>query len=72
MTSRAGEQIADSQAQIAAVAAELEQLRAQLQADVAAVAAKWDEALAGVGTRELAPRRADVRVDFCGLLWRPA
>jgi hypothetical protein len=72
MTSRAGEQIADSQAQIAAVAAELEQLRAQLQSDVAAIAAKWDAALDGVSTREVAPRRADVRVDFCGLLWRPA
>ena len=23
-------------------------------------------------SRELAPRRSDVRVDFCGLLWRPA
>jgi len=72
MTSRAGEAIVESQAQIAAVSSELEQLRAQLQNDVAAIAAKWDAALDGVSTREVAPRRADVRVDFCGLLWRPA
>ena len=72
MTSRAGEAIVESQAQIAAVSAELEQLRAQLQTDVAVISAKWDAVLDGVGTREVAPRRSDVRVDFCGLLWRPA
>lgn len=52
------------------MSAELAQLRAQLQADVAAINARWEEALAGVGTRELAPRRADIRLAFCGLLWR--
>ena len=71
MTARAGEDIAESHEQIATVTAGLEQLRAQLQSEVAAIAARWEEALAGVGTRELAPRRADVRIAFCGLLWRP-
>ena len=48
MTARAGESIAESQAQLAAVSAELEQLRAQLAADVAAINVKWEQALGGV------------------------
>ncbi|MBK8167244.1 MAG: DUF87 domain-containing protein [bacterium] len=72
MTARAAEDIAESQAQLAAVTAELERLRAQLQADVAAINAKWEQALAQVTTREVAPRRTDVQPAFCGLLWRPA
>jgi hypothetical protein len=72
MTARAGESIAESQAQLAAVSAELEQLRAQLAADVAAINVKWEQALGGVTTREVAPRRTDIRLSFCGLLWRPA
>lgn len=72
MTARAAGDIAESQAQLAAVTAELARLRAQLQADVAAINARWEQALAGVTTREVAPRRADVRPAFCGVLWRPA
>ena len=72
MTARAAESITESQAQLQAVTAELERLRAQLQEDVAAINAKWEQALAQVTTREVAPRRADVRPAFCGLLWRPA
>ena len=72
MTARAGEDIAESQARIAAVTAELERMRAQLQADVADIGARWEQELAGVATCEISPRRTDVRVAFCGLLWRPA
>ncbi len=71
-TARASENIAESQAQLAAVTAELERLRAQLQADVAAINAKWEQALTQVATREVAPRRTDVKAAFCGLVWRPA
>jgi hypothetical protein len=70
MTARAAESITESQAQLAAVTAELERLRAQLQSEVAAINAKWEQALTQVGTREVAPRRADVRPAFCGILWR--
>ncbi|MBM4130574.1 DUF87 domain-containing protein, partial [bacterium] len=71
LTARAAESITESQAQLAVVTAELERLRAQLQADVAAVNAKWEQALAQVTTREVAPRRTDVKAVFCGLVWRP-
>ena len=70
-TARAAESITESQAQLAAVTAELERLRAQLQDDVSAINAKWEQALTQVTTREVAPRRADVRPAFCGLVWRP-
>ncbi len=71
MTGRAREDIAESEAEIARLRGEIEALDAKLNADAAAIAARWDGAQAEVLRRELAPRKSDLRVDWLELAWAP-
>jgi len=72
MTGRAREDIAESEAEIARLRGEIEALDAKLNADAAAIAARWDGAQEEVVRRELAPRKSDLRVDWLELAWAPA
>ncbi|RLC59697.1 MAG: hypothetical protein DRI80_12175, partial [Chloroflexota bacterium] len=38
----------------------------------AEINARWADTLEEIETVEITPRRADVRVEFCGLAWVPA
>ncbi len=71
MTARAKEDVVESRQEIAALQAELEDLRAQLADDVADIGHRWEDALAGVETFTVSPRRSDVRVELVGLGWAP-
>ena len=71
MTARAKEDITESRAEIAALQQDLEDLRAQLAADVAEIGSRWDLALARVETFKVTPRRSDVRVELVGVGWAP-
>ncbi len=71
MTSRAKENIRESEQEIAALEADLAQMRDQLADDVADISHRWESALENVETFEVAPRRSDVRIDIVGLAWSP-
>jgi hypothetical protein len=71
MTSRAKEDIRESEAEIAALEAELSDLRDQLADDVAEISDRWDAVVADVETLAVTPRRADVQVDIVSLAWAP-
>lgn len=71
MTSRAKEDIRESQQEIASLEDELARMRDQLADDVAAISEKWDDVLANVESFEVAPRRSDVRIDVVALAWAP-
>jgi len=71
MTSRAKEDVRESEEEIIALEAELSDLREKLADDVAAISDKWETVLSEVEIFEVAPRRSDVRVDVVGLAWAP-
>ncbi len=71
MTSRAKEDIRESEQEIAALETELADLRDNLADNVAVIGDKWDAVLSDVETFEVAPRRSDVRIDVVGLAWSP-
>jgi hypothetical protein len=50
---------------------QLEDLKAQWEEQVAEIGDRWAEVLEEVEEFEVKPRRADVRVEFCGLAWVP-
>jgi len=71
MTGRAREDIAESEAEIARLRGEIDALEAKLNADAAAIAARWDGVQEQVARRELAPRRSELSVDWLELAWAP-
>ncbi len=71
MTSRAKEDIRESQQEIKVLEAELADLRQQLADDVQDISDKWDQVLSDVETLDVTPRRSDVRLEIVGLGWAP-
>ncbi|MBE0567829.1 MAG: hypothetical protein IH621_17880, partial [Krumholzibacteria bacterium] len=71
MTARAKEGVAESRQEIAALQAELADLRTGLAAEVAEIGRRWESALGEVETFTLAPRRSDIRVEVAGVGWAP-
>ncbi|MDX2475636.1 MAG: type IV secretion system DNA-binding domain-containing protein [Candidatus Krumholzibacteria bacterium] len=71
MTSRAKEDIRESEQEIAALEGSLSDMRQQLADDVEAISDKWDAVLDEVETFDVSPRRTDVRLDIVGLAWAP-
>ncbi len=71
MTSRAKENIRESEHEIASLERELIELRDRLADDVADISDKWEAVLADVEIFEVTPRRSDVQVDVVGLAWAP-
>jgi len=51
---------------------QLEALGEEWEEQAAEINARWADTLEGIETVEITPRRADVRVEFCGLAWVPA
>ena len=50
---------------------EIKQLEEELQAEVATVRDRWEEALQKLEQVPVTPRRTDVQVDLFGLAWAP-
>jgi len=71
MTSSAKADIDESAAEIARLTTELEKLRGQIEEDAAAIAEKWEAAVAELETVTIKPRRSDVRIDLAALAWAP-
>jgi hypothetical protein len=71
MTARAKEDVEESVQEIERLQEELAQLRQQMEQDAQAIGEKWDDALAGIETYQVKPRRSDVKVDLAALAWVP-
>lgn len=71
MTSRAKEDIQESEAEIATLKEEMTELEAKLQEDAEAIGEHWEDQLDEMTTYPVKPRRADVRADVVALAWVP-
>ena len=71
MTGKAKLDIAESEAEITRLEAEIESMREDFERESAAIAARWEATAASVETRRIKPRRSDLRVDYCELAWVP-
>ena len=71
MTQTAKADVAESQDIIEELEEQLEQLGEDWQEKVDDITARWAETVEDLDTEEVAPRRADVMIQFCGLAWVP-
>ncbi len=72
MTRKARADVEESLASIEDLEGQLEMLVEEWHERVAEINARWADTLEEVDDVAIAPRRADVSVDFCGLAWVPA
>jgi hypothetical protein len=71
MTKRAQADVQESLETIEDLEQQLQGLKAQWEEQAAEISDGWSEKLEVVEEFEVKPRRADVRVEFCGLAWVP-
>ncbi|MFH1844269.1 MAG: hypothetical protein ABIF77_13780, partial [bacterium] len=72
MTSSAKSDITESEAEIARLTEEIQDLQAQLEQDAGAIADKWTDLLEEVETFPIKPRRTDIKIDLAALAWLPS
>lgn len=68
---QASMRVEESKQTIARLEAEKRQLEEQLQADIAAIADRWEHVADQLTTEQLKPRRTDVNVRATALAWAP-
>lgn len=71
MTTRAGQEIEESEEQIKTFEKDLEELQKELQAEVQDIHDRWAGVAEQVEEFYVRPRRADVQIGFVALGWRP-
>ncbi len=71
LVKKAEADVEESEAAIADLKEQLERLEEQWQEEEAEIGDRWAETVDDVEEFEVKPRRADVRVEFCGLAWVP-
>lgn len=71
MTAAAKAEVAESEAEIARLQKEIAQLQSDLEAEIAAIARRWDEALETVTTYVVRPKKTDCTVELVALAWLP-
>jgi len=71
LTQQAEAEVKESEEAIRVLQKQLEDLTAQVEKEVEAVNDRWAATLEDVRPVEVAPRRTDVVVDYCGLAWVP-
>ena len=71
MTKQAQADVDESVQAIEDLEAQLEDMAAQWEEQAEEINARWAAKLEEIAEVEVAPRRADVLVDFCGLAWVP-
>ncbi|MDW8269441.1 MAG: hypothetical protein RMN24_09775, partial [Anaerolineae bacterium] len=71
MTAAAKAEVAESEAEIARLQKEIAQLESDLEAEIAAIARRWEEALEGVTTYAVRPKKTDCTVELVALAWLP-
>lgn len=60
-----------TEAEIAELNAEMEQLRQEFEAESLAIGEKWDAAMDNATEKEVSPYKKDIRLDVFGLGWLP-
>jgi hypothetical protein len=71
LTSKAKADIEESEAEIARLESEIEDMRRMLQEEAEAISEKWATSLEQVETYAVKPRRQDVEVELVALAWSP-
>jgi hypothetical protein len=71
MTAAAKAEVAESEAEIARLEKEIAQLQSDLEAEIAAIAQRWDEALETITTYAVRPKKTDCAVELVALAWLP-
>ncbi len=71
LTQQAEAEVKESEAAIADLEEQLKELAARWEEQVEAINERWAAVLEEIEQVEVAPRRQDVVVDFCGLAWVP-
>ncbi|MBN1179357.1 MAG: DUF853 family protein [Anaerolineae bacterium] len=71
MTTQAKSDVEESQATIEALEKQIADLQKDWEAQKEVIGARWAETLEKIESFDVAPRRQDVSVDFCGLVWMP-
>lgn len=71
LTAAAKAEVAESEAEIARLQKEIAQLQSDLEAEIAAIARRWDEALETVTTYVVRPKKTDCTVELVALAWLP-
>jgi len=64
-------EVKETEETIEALQQEIEELEAELEQEVAAVRAHWEEALGELEQVPVRPRRTDVQVELFALAWAP-
>lgn len=71
LTGKAKEDIAESEAEIARLKKEIEELEKAREAELAEISDRWARIAHQVEKRQIKPRRVDVQVPLCALAWEP-
>jgi hypothetical protein len=70
-TTKAKLRLEETEEDIAELEEDVQELEAELQEEVAAIRARWEEALTELEAYEVRPRRKDVQISLFGLAWTP-
>lgn len=71
LTQQAEAEVKESEETIRVLQEQLEDLAARWEEEAEAINDRWAATLEEISQVELAPRRSDVVVDYCGLVWVP-
>ena len=72
MTSKAGQDVAESEQVISELKSEVDDLRRQLEAQVNDITVRWANLMDDTESVEVSPRRTDVNVTLLALAWVPS
>jgi TolA-binding protein len=70
-TTKAKLRLGETEEDIAELEEDVKELEEELQEEVAAIRARWEEALTELEEYEVRPRRTDVQISLFGLAWSP-
>ncbi len=71
LTQQAEAEVRESEETLQVLQKQLDDLTARMEKEIEAVGDRWVAALEETRRVEVAPRRTDVGVDYCGLAWAP-
>ena len=72
MTARAGQEVSETQEQIADLKRDIAELEAELKAQAEEITLKWANMMDEIDSEDITPRRADVDVQTVMLAWLPS
>ena len=72
MTSRAGQGLEDSRAQVEELKQEVVKIEQELKDQTQEISLKWANMLDDITTEQLAPKRTDIDIQLVALAWLPS